>query len=53
MKHMADFRGAQKYNYPYFAHQNVGQIHNILIANKSSENVAKLTYLESPVENQN
>jgi hypothetical protein len=34
-------------------HQTVGHDHNLLTANKSSENVAKFTYLRTTDTNQN
>jgi hypothetical protein len=34
-------------------HQNVGQDHSLLTANKSFENVARLRYLGTPVTNRN
>jgi hypothetical protein len=34
-------------------HQNVGQNHNVLICNKSTENVAKFMYLGRTTTNQN
>jgi hypothetical protein len=33
-------------------HQNTGKNHNLLIANKSLENIAKLGYLETTVTNE-
>jgi hypothetical protein len=41
-----------KYRFMY-RKQNVGQIHNRKISNKSIEKVAKLTYLETTPTNQN
>jgi hypothetical protein len=32
-----------------FSHQNTGQDHNLLIANKSSENVASFNYLGTKI----
>jgi hypothetical protein len=34
-------------------HQNAGQTHDIMMANRSLENLAKLKYLETTVRNQN
>jgi hypothetical protein len=36
-----------------FCHQNAGQNHNLLTADKSHENVVKLNYLGKRVTNQN